>query len=243
MMDTKGIEQLASIVAAGLAVRGRASRPVARPPRAIVPAWRMVFTMPDATSERVIVGLERDAIDWLASKLDDPKGIAINISIARALGEIGAEVATLGDGSPSQQVVRVEAIEPCDRPREQQAAVVLELDAGNDRLLTIGGWVESLAAADEPNAKNAAASTLGVLLDIDLPLVVRFGETRLPIQVITALGPGSVIDLGRLPDDPVDLLVNERVVARGEVVVASGQYAVRITEVTSPETRLLSLGE
>jgi flagellar motor switch protein FliN/FliY len=80
-----------------------------------------------------------------------------------------------------------------------------------------------------------------VLLDIDLPLVVRFGRTELPLRHLMKLGPGSVIDLGRSPDDPVDVLVGNRVVARGEVVIVSGSYGVRILDVVSQRERVRSM--
>jgi flagellar motor switch protein FliN/FliY len=80
-----------------------------------------------------------------------------------------------------------------------------------------------------------------VLLDIDLPLVVRFGHTELPLRHLMKLGPGSVIDLGRSPDEPVELLVSNRVVARGEVVVVSGSYGVRILDVVSQRERVSSM--
>lgn len=82
---------------------------------------------------------------------------------------------------------------------------------------------------------------LDVILDIDLPLSVRFGETEMTLDALTKLAPGSVIDLGRSPDDPVEVLVNGRMVARGEVVVVNGSYGVRITEVVSAADRLRSV--
>lgn len=71
---------------------------------------------------------------------------------------------------------------------------------------------------------------LDVVLDIDLPMVVRFGHTEMTVDALTRIGEGSVIDLGRSPHEPVDLLVSGRLVARGEVVVVSGHYGVRILE-------------
>ena len=68
------------------------------------------------------------------------------------------------------------------------------------------------------------------MLDVDLPLVVRFGRAVMPLRSVSDLGPGSVIDMGRSPDEPVELLVGERLIARGEVVVVGGNYGVRITE-------------
>jgi flagellar motor switch protein FliN len=78
---------------------------------------------------------------------------------------------------------------------------------------------------------------LDAILDIELPLIVRFGRTELPLRALTHLGPGSLIDLGRSADDPVDLLVSNRIVARGEVVVVGGNYGVRVLDVVSPRDR------
>jgi flagellar motor switch protein FliN/FliY len=95
------------------------------------------------------------------------------------------------------------------------------------------------AKADQPGA--ALDDRIDVILDIDLPLVVRFGRTELPLRALTRLGPGSVIDLGRSPDDPVEVLVSNRVVARGEVVIVSGSYGIRILDVVSQRERVRSM--
>ena len=84
----------------------------------------------------------------------------------------------------------------------------------------------------------AESDRLDAILDIELPLVVRFGRTELPLRALAHLGPGSLIDLGRSADDPVDLLVSNRVVARGEVVVVGGNYGVRVLDVVSPRDRV-----
>jgi flagellar motor switch protein FliN/FliY len=78
---------------------------------------------------------------------------------------------------------------------------------------------------------------LGAVLDVDLPLVVRFGQTVMPLRELAALGPGSVIDMGRAPDEPVELLVGEKLLARGDVVVVGGNYGVRITELAAGRGR------
>lgn len=93
--------------------------------------------------------------------------------------------------------------------------------------------------AEEPESK--LDDRIDVILDIDLPLVVRFGRTELPLKTLTRLGPGSVIDLGRSPDDPVEVLVSNRVVARGEVVIVSGSYGIRILDVVSQRERVRSM--
>ncbi len=125
-------------------------------------------------------------------------------------------------------------------------AVVLHITLGSGQRvpLRIWGAIEA-ARADQPAAPAATPAgpdpKLDVILDIDLPLVVRFGRTELPLRSLAGLGPGSVIDLGRAPDEPVEVLVSNQVVARGEVVVVSGNYGVRITDVISPAERVRSM--
>lgn len=93
----------------------------------------------------------------------------------------------------------------------------------------------------ELEASPSVHSRIDVILDIDLPVVVRFGHTELPLRALTRLGPGSVIDLGRTPDDPAEVMVSDRVVARGEVVIVGGNYGIRILDVVSPSERMRSM--
>jgi flagellar motor switch protein FliN/FliY len=83
-----------------------------------------------------------------------------------------------------------------------------------------------------PAAGFGPADRLQAVLDVDLPLVARFGGTVVPLKTLAALGSGSMVDMNRAPEDLVELLVGNRVIARGEVVVVSGHYGVRITELT-----------
>jgi flagellar motor switch protein FliN/FliY len=95
---------------------------------------------------------------------------------------------------------------------------------------------------EEPEGSPFESPNLNVILDIDLPLVVRFGRTEMTLKELTALGPGSLINLGRSPDEPVDVLVSHQIVAKGEVVAVAGSYGVRIRDVVSPVERVRSLG-
>ena len=100
---------------------------------------------------------------------------------------------------------------------------------------------EHMNETDSPGVRvppQGEASRIDVILDMDLPVVVRFGHTEMPLRTLTRLGPGSVIDLGRSPDEPVDVMVSNRVVARGEVVIVSGNYGIRIIDVVSPSERM-----
>jgi flagellar motor switch protein FliN len=84
-------------------------------------------------------------------------------------------------------------------------------------------------------------SSFGVLLDVQLPVAIRFGETEMILEEIVKLGVGSVIELNSGIDQPVELVVNNRILARGEVVTVDGFYGIRITEITNAGERFKSL--
>jgi flagellar motor switch protein FliN/FliY len=84
-------------------------------------------------------------------------------------------------------------------------------------------------------------SKIDLLNDIDLDATLRFGSRDMTLEEVLNLGPGSVIELDRHINEPVDLVVGDRIVARGEVVVASGNFALRVTEVATPQLRLESI--
>lgn len=82
---------------------------------------------------------------------------------------------------------------------------------------------------------------LGLLYDIELNATLQFGSREMPLREVLELGPGDVVELDRHVSEPVDLVVGDRIVARGEVMVASGNFALRITEVATPQLRLESI--
>jgi flagellar motor switch protein FliN/FliY len=81
-------------------------------------------------------------------------------------------------------------------------------------------------------------SALDLLLDIEMPVTLRFGRTRLTLNEVIELNRGSVIDLGQSAEEPVEVMVNGRVVARGEAVMVQGTYGVRISHIESRRDRL-----
>jgi len=82
-----------------------------------------------------------------------------------------------------------------------------------------------------PAPKGVALGNLDLLLDVKMPLVVELGRTQMLIRDILELGPGSVIELDKAAGEPVDLLVNGKLIARGEVVVIDESFGLRITEI------------
>lgn len=107
------------------------------------------------------------------------------------------------------------------------------------------------AASPEPAAPAAADSVqtapLGIgpgvelLLDVELEVALRFGSREMSLGEVLDLGPGDVVQLDRHVADPVDLIVGDKIVARGEVVLVNGNFGLRVTEVAAPRKRLESI--
>jgi flagellar motor switch protein FliN/FliY len=96
--------------------------------------------------------------------------------------------------------------------------------------------LEALEVREAPGRVPADATHLERLTDVALELTVEVGRTHMTLGQALALGPGSVITLDRLADQPVDLLVNGMPVARGEVVVIDDVFGLRVTQiVASPQ--------
>jgi flagellar motor switch protein FliN len=89
-----------------------------------------------------------------------------------------------------------------------------------------------------PGAGSVTSRTFELLLDVEMPVSVSFGRATLTLREALKLITGSLIELDRGLNDPVELLVNNCVIARGEVVVVEGNYGVRITEIVSQKERL-----
>jgi flagellar motor switch protein FliN len=217
----------------------------------IVPRWIIRLTFEGSLTGTLSIGIaEEDAttLARLTMGLDD---VPPEAAIADTLLEVCAQgIAALGERadfkglrlSSSQHVSELPPVTP----------VSYRVTAGERFSGAFCVWDQTvIAIRREPSAGSVSSATgdvlplnaslppnLDVILDIDLPLSVRFGETEMTLLELTRLGPGSVIDLGRPPDDPVDVLVHGRLVARGEVVVVSGNYGVRITDVISAADRL-----
>jgi len=94
----------------------------------------------------------------------------------------------------------------------------------------------------EDQSKNSPGWNIELLLDVELPITISFGETEMQLKDVLKLGVGSVIELDKSVNDPVTVIVNQKPIARGEVVMVEGNYGVRILEVESTAERIRSLG-
>lgn len=106
----------------------------------------------------------------------------------------------------------------------------------------------NLAAAPAPEAVTAHPMdekrdrNLSLILDIPLKVTVELGRTKMVVSELLNLGQGSVIELSKLAGEPMEVLVNGKLVARGEAVVVNEKFGVRLTDIISPTERVEQLG-
>ena len=99
----------------------------------------------------------------------------------------------------------------------------------------------SFSELESVNISSTGQQNLGLLLDIPLQITVELGRTRQRLEEILELTPGSIIELDKLAGEPVDVFVNSKLIAKGEVVVIDENFGVRITDIVSQKERLLNL--
>jgi len=100
-------------------------------------------------------------------------------------------------------------------------------------------------AADDENPvpdDDLGAKDLDFILDIPLELSVELGRTRMLVNDLLQLGQGSIVELNKLAGEPLEILINHKLVARGEAVVVNEKFGVRLTDIVSPIDRVKTLG-
>ena len=101
--------------------------------------------------------------------------------------------------------------------------------------------VQTSAPPAISDSVGSSDSNLDRILDIPLVLSAQLGNTRMLIKDLLQLGPGSIVELDKLAGEPLEVLVNERLVARGEVVMVNEKFGIRLTDVISPTERVKKL--
>ena len=99
---------------------------------------------------------------------------------------------------------------------------------------------EASAKAQEEEL-SVSTKNLDMILDIPLKVSVELGRTKMVVSELLNLGQGSVIELSKLAGEPMEVLVNDKVVARGEAVVVNEKFGVRLTDIISPTERVEQL--
>ncbi|WNM62770.1 flagellar motor switch protein FliN [Candidatus Nitrospira neomarina] len=101
--------------------------------------------------------------------------------------------------------------------------------------------VAASTSSHTPQLNGSHDQNLNRILDIPLVLSAQLGNTRMLIKDLLQLGPGSIVELDKLAGEPLEVLVNERLVARGEVVMVNEKFGIRLTDVISPTERVNKL--
>jgi flagellar motor switch protein FliN/FliY len=211
--------------------------------------WAMTFTAAGEIVGTMTAWVDRAGSALLAQRVTGMDDAADDAVVADMLKEMWSQAASALSLKPPFTGVTLALNGPAPASAGETQLAMYTLTFGGDASAQIAvsaavQLVEAAARADESRAlrpAQAASANLDVVLDIDLPLVVRFGRTLMTLKTLAALGPGSILDMGRSPDEPVEILVGEQVIARGEVVIVAGNYGVRITDLVSPSERVRAL--
>jgi flagellar motor switch protein FliN/FliY len=216
--------------------------------------WRQSFSLAPWAFFWVGVGeADRTAIGALAleaagvenAEPAEAAGTYQEILLQSLSGAASAASAKLG------KTVECASGEAADAPARgcPTVEVTLRSDAFSARLfvcvpadLAAAFSTQPLAPEPEPQSRAAVPRNLDFLLDVEVPVSLSFGQTRLPLRDVLKLTAGSVVELNRQPDEPVDIIINNTVVAQGEVVVVEGNYGVRIHKVLGRQQRLALRG-
>jgi len=170
---------------------------------------------------------------------------AVQGALASAAGADGSTPLALADALRPALEAACEALGAgvLDAARTEPVGSVVDADAHLFALESDGvaqAWF-ALRMRAEPSGTAAVSSpdslraSLHVLYDVEMTLTVELGRTRLPVRQVLELIPGAVLELDRAAGAPADVMVNGRLIARGEVVVVDEDYGVRITEIVAGE--------
>lgn len=165
---------------------------------------------------------------------------AVGASLAARLGE-EIEVKLIGTDPPSwlpssPLSVQIQLSSPRTSPISLQVHLSPELHAALNSAPATARGAQTENVSHGPYEPN-----LDFLRDVELGVTLRFGTRQMLLRDIVELIPGSVVELEQEVQEPVELLVGRKVIARGEVVVVDGNYGLRVTEVASPSERIESL--
>lgn len=153
------------------------------------------------------------------------------------LNEIGAALAAAGSQAGAPPAVGA-AAPPGAAGASAGAAAGVPAGAGG-----FGAGGAGAAGAGAPMARPVSSSvqSLDFILDIPLKVTVELGRAKMAIREILQLGQGSVVELSKFAGEPLEVLVNDKLIARGEVVVVNEKFGIRLTDIISPVERIEQL--
>ena len=124
---------------------------------------------------------------------------------------------------------------------EEDSVDMDTFDAEKEMMEALAQEAAEKNSGQVPQLPGPQDQNLNRILDIPLVLSAQLGNTRMLIKDLLQLGPGSIVELDKLAGEPLEVLVNERLVARGEVVMVNEKFGIRLTDVISPTERVNKL--
>ena len=218
--------------------------------RGLSGAHWLVLTMPDALrlGEALLGGKEP------ATALSEGHSEAIRDAVSQLLAAAGPALMPLlgrsvAYGPPTIRVADAELPAEVGAAGDRFAAARarVRIEGGAELsilLLTSEGLAQDIAGAGPTVAASSGppdATRLDLILDVTLPVTVELGRARMQIQEVLKLVPGSVIELEKLAGDPVDLYINDRPIAKGEVVIIDENFGIRLTSIVTATERIKTL--
>ena len=184
---------------------------------------------------------EKQSVDGQNKEAGDPDA-SLDSGGGLSQDDIDSMMNAGGEKEPGQEELAEGEKDPGQDELAEEWAKAL--DAGEDIAegQPLGGDVGQPSFDElEQHKPSGPSKDLDFILDIPLEVTVEMGRTRMLINDLLQLGQGSVIELNRLAGEPLDVLVNNKLVARGEVVVVSEKFGIRITDIVSPMERVQRL--
>jgi flagellar motor switch protein FliN/FliY len=192
-----------------------------------------------AFEQAQVIAFGSKLLEKTDSALSDPEAEALTEVIVTAMDGVCAALSAQF-GIVTFKVDRVEDVRleemvtvPLDASSDGKAETPILLYLNDEVLASLSSSKERTAAA-EPKKATIDRANLQLVMDVELNVSLRFGQCQLPLRDVLDLTSGSVIELDRDVDDPVELLLDGKVIARGEAVIVDGNYGLRVTEIPEP---------
>jgi flagellar motor switch protein FliN/FliY len=192
------------------------------------------LTAEDDSSESADAAESPQAESAADSSTEDTAGSEADNAAAQAADEVLAQSA--GAGGPSSILSQEDLDAILAQAGSASGASAQQTYEEPEEDEAFGAEPVDLPDFDEGASVNQGS--LDMLRDISLNVKIELGHTQMYIEDILKLSPGSVVELEKLAGDPVDILVNDRLVAKGEVLILNDNFCVRIGEIITPEERL-----
>ena len=213
--------------------------------------WQQPFSASDAPALWIVAGKEvweaLGRITLEAAGIGDASEEDCRSTWQELVNQTASGIATALTAAQSREITASRGAAIDTEPAGVSWQVFSIADGGQSWQFK-AAWTNELAALGEPAKEETpehpvvrdggVSKTFDLLLDVALPISVSFGRTSLQIREVLKLNTGSIVELDRFVTDPVEVIVNDCVIARGEVVVVDGNYGVRISQLASREDRL-----